>query len=69
MYRAGYSRAPTSTSERIAALTAELLLLAVHSVLHLLGYDHETPAEDAAMRELERAALARAGCPHAARRG
>lgn len=27
----------------------ELLLLTVHGVLHLLGYDHATPADEAAM--------------------
>ena len=53
--------------ERGVALADELALLAVHGVLHLLGHDHETPAEDVTMRELERSALARVGCPQAAR--
>ena len=48
-------------------LADELALLTVHGVLHLLGHDHETPPEDAEMRELERAALLRVGRPQAAR--
>ena len=35
----------------------ELAYLAVHGLLHLLGYDHETEAERQAMREREEAAL------------
>lgn len=48
-------------------LADELALLSVHGTLHLLGYDHETRSEDAAMRQLERAALIRAARPQAAR--
>lgn len=53
--------------ERGVALADELALLTVHGVLHLLGYDHETPTEGAQMRELERVALTRVGRPQAAR--
>jgi len=35
------------------SLEAELALYAVHGTLHLLGYDDQTPAEAAAMHELE----------------
>ena len=35
----------------------ELLLLAVHGTLHLCGFDHAEPAEDVAMRALERRIL------------
>ncbi len=52
---------------RGVSLADELALLAVHGVLHLLGFDHEEPSEDAQMRELERAALQRADLPSAAR--
>ena len=38
-------------------LTAELQLLTVHGVLHLLGYDHYDAAEKAAMWEVQRAVL------------
>jgi probable rRNA maturation factor len=36
----------------------ELAYLAVHGLLHLLGYDHETEAERKIMREKEETALA-----------
>jgi probable rRNA maturation factor len=36
----------------------ELRLLAVHGALHLCGWDHAEPAEEASMRELERTILA-----------
>ena len=37
----------------------ELALLLVHGVLHLLGYDHAEPKEEAAMKALEQQALGR----------
>jgi rRNA maturation RNase YbeY len=36
----------------------ELRLLVIHGVLHLCGWDHVAPAEEAAMRALERRLLA-----------
>ena len=39
----------------------ELDLLVVHGLLHLLGHDHSSPAEAAAMREREEALLASFG--------
>jgi probable rRNA maturation factor len=41
----------------------ELLLYAVHGVLHLLGYDDHDPAGRRRMRRAERAALAALGIP------
>jgi probable rRNA maturation factor len=35
----------------------ELRLLVTHGALHLCGWDHSEPAEEAAMRELERRLL------------
>ena len=40
-----------------------LVHLTVHGVLHLLGYDHLTQAEAAAMESLERSILAELGVP------
>lgn len=40
-------------------VTEELKLLIVHGVLHLLGYDHETPSEKARMQEKEEEILAK----------
>jgi probable rRNA maturation factor len=37
--------------------------LVVHGVLHLLGYDHQTPSEAAVMELLERSILAEMGVP------
>jgi probable rRNA maturation factor len=41
----------------------ELLLLAVHGTLHVCGWDHAEPVEEAAMRALERRVLAEASRP------
>jgi len=38
-------------------LAEELGHLAVHGLFHILGYDHETPEDDAAMRAKEEALL------------
>ena len=40
------------------ALESELRLLAVHGVLHLLGYDHAAPAQEKAMWARQEAILA-----------
>jgi probable rRNA maturation factor len=45
-------------------LVEELQLLAVHGVLHLLGYDHATAAEKAAMWQQQRDILATLGLSH-----
>ncbi|MCA9940546.1 MAG: rRNA maturation RNase YbeY [Anaerolineales bacterium] len=42
-------------------VAAELQLLVVHGVLHLLGHDHAEPAQKDAMWRLQAAALARLG--------
>ena len=52
---------------RGVTLADELALLVCHGTLHLLGFDHATPREDAVMRARERAALTRLGRPQAAR--
>ena len=45
------------------AVSAELQLLTVHGVLHLLGYDHATPAEQAAMWSAQAAILTQINAP------
>ncbi len=39
------------------AVSAELQMLAIHGTLHLLGYDHDTPVNQAEMWALESAAM------------
>jgi probable rRNA maturation factor len=56
------------TTAREAAVDAKpfadhLAHLAVHGFLHLLGYDHQSNAEAAAMERLETAILERLGVP------
>jgi probable rRNA maturation factor len=41
----------------------ELLLLTVHGTLHVCGWDHAEPVEEAAMRALERRVLASLAAP------
>lgn len=43
------------------SVASELRLLAIHGTLHLLGYDHATPEEEAAMWAAQDAALAAFG--------
>ena len=50
------------------SVAAELRLLTVHGVLHLLGYDHATPAEEAAMWAIQEQVLAAFGDAALARR-
>jgi rRNA maturation RNase YbeY len=53
-----YPRAAAQAEEAGHAVSEELRLLAVHGTLHLLGYDHATPSEEAAMWELQDRILA-----------
>jgi probable rRNA maturation factor len=46
-------RAHRQAAEYGHSLERELVFLAVHGMLHLLGYDHQTETERAAMRLLE----------------
>ena len=43
------------------SLQREMCFLAVHGTLHLLGYDHETPDEDAQMQRLQEDVLGALG--------
>ena len=50
--------AQRQADERGHALATEVRILLVHGLLHLLGYDHETPQERAEMAAAETALLA-----------
>lgn len=50
------------------SVQAELRLLTVHGILHLLGYDHATPTEEAAMWALQSKILAPFGDAHLSQR-
>jgi probable rRNA maturation factor len=55
---------PRATAQAEAAghpVAAELQLLTVHGVLHLLGHDHAEPEEKAAMWAAQAAVLATLG--------
>lgn len=52
-----YPQAERQAREAGQAVVAEIRLLVVHGVLHLLGYNHEDSAAEAAMRARERAVL------------
>lgn len=52
-----YERAKEQALEYGHSLERELSFLAVHGVLHLLGYDHMTEADERVMRERQTAIL------------
>jgi len=54
-----YPQAVEQAKEQGHSTERELALLIIHGILHLLGYDHEEPAEQAKMRERERELLER----------
>jgi probable rRNA maturation factor len=56
-----YERAKEQAEEYGHSLLRELSFLAVHGVLHLLGYDHMTEADERVMREKQTAILDRIG--------
>jgi probable rRNA maturation factor len=58
-----YGRALTQADEYGHSLERELVYLFVHSVLHLLGYDHMNEADRAKMRETEEKIMGGTGLP------
>ena len=54
-----YPRAEAQAAEHGCSVEEEVARLVVHGVLHLNGYDHETPEEEARMRAREDEVLAR----------
>ncbi|MGZ6297274.1 MAG: rRNA maturation RNase YbeY [Candidatus Limnocylindrales bacterium] len=64
--QAGAGRGGQTSDARWSAAD-ELRLLATHGALHICGWDHARPAEEAAMRGLERRLLGLAEATRAAR--
>ena len=58
-----YARAAEQAAERSHAVEAEMQLLVVHGVLHLLGHDHAEPDEKERMWAAQAGALERLGVP------
>ncbi len=56
-----YERAVEQAESYGHSLDREIAFLVVHGALHLLGYDHEQPAEAERMRREEEAVLQRLG--------
>ncbi len=52
-----YPQAVEQAREQGHSVEQELALLIIHGILHLLGYDHEQPEEEAKMRTRERELL------------
>jgi len=52
-----YPQAVEQAKEQGHAAERELALLVIHGILHLLGYDHEEPEEEAEMRTREKELL------------
>jgi probable rRNA maturation factor len=52
-----YPQAVEQSKEQGHSPERELALLIIHGILHLLGYDHEEPEEEAKMRAKERELL------------
>ena len=55
-----YPQAVEQAKEQGHSVEQELALLIIHGILHLLGYDHEQPEEEAKMRAREKELLAKA---------
>ena len=49
-----YPQAVEQAKEQEHSTERELALLVIHGILHLLGYDHEEPEEEAKMRTREK---------------
>lgn len=56
-----YDRARDQAQEFGHPLSRELAFLAVHGTLHIMGYDHMQPEEEAAMRQRQREILTEMG--------
>ncbi|MFC1967781.1 rRNA maturation RNase YbeY [Chloroflexota bacterium] len=52
-----YPQAASQAEEQGHATEQEIALLVIHGVLHLLGYDHDSPEQELKMRTLEEETL------------
>lgn len=52
-----YPRMVEQAREHGHSVEAEMALLVIHGVLHLLGYEHDTPVREGEMRALEKRVL------------
>jgi probable rRNA maturation factor len=59
-----YPQAQTQAAAAGYAVESELALLVVHGVLHLLGYDHQSPEDKAVMWSQQKEILSRLGLAH-----
>lgn len=59
-----YPRAKAQASAAGHPIEAELALLVIHGVLHLLGYDHVNPEDKAVMWERQADVLSKLGLGH-----
>jgi probable rRNA maturation factor len=55
-----YPKAVEQAKEQGHSTEQELILLIIHGILHLLGYDHEKPEEEAKMKAREKELVERA---------
>jgi len=55
-----YPQAVEQAKDQGHSVNKELALLIIHGILHLLGYDHEKPEEEAKMRAREKELLEKA---------
>lgn len=55
------ARARVQAEEYGHGMLRELAFLTVHGMLHLMGYDHMTPPDEANMRQVQRTILERMG--------
>ncbi|MGA2367989.1 MAG: rRNA maturation RNase YbeY [Dehalococcoidia bacterium] len=49
-----FPRATMQAASRCHGVDRELTILVVHGILHLLGYDHQVPADNRKMRQREK---------------
>jgi probable rRNA maturation factor len=64
-----FERAVQQAADYGHSLAREMAFLAVHGAMHLLGYDHESPGDEARMRQEEEAVLRQLGLERSGNNG